>query len=163
MPGPNEYTPTFFDNYEATIIMDNKDEVKMSLWDTAGEEQRGGSFRKLSYPKTDIFLICFSIITADKEKTLNRIDFFKDEITYNIQKVPIYLVGMKMDLREDTATILQGKKGEGIISPEEGEEIANKIGAVKYWECSAKTRNNVKALFDDVLLYCYNSNKDVKI
>lgn len=57
---PKEYVPTVFDNYEATIIVEGK-EVKFSLWDTAGQEGYA-RIRTLSYPKTDIFLLCFSVV-----------------------------------------------------------------------------------------------------
>jgi GTPase SAR1 family protein len=35
--------------------------VKFSLWDTAGQEGYA-RIRTLSYPKTDIFLVCFSVV-----------------------------------------------------------------------------------------------------
>jgi GTPase SAR1 family protein len=57
---PKEYVPTVFDNYEATIIVEGK-EVKFSLWDTAGQEGYA-RIRTLSYPKTDIFILCFSVV-----------------------------------------------------------------------------------------------------
>merc|ERR1712130_818520 len=57
---PREYVPTVFDNYEATIIVEGK-EIKFSLWDTAGQEGYA-RIRTLSYPKTDIFLLCFSVV-----------------------------------------------------------------------------------------------------
>tara|TARA_R110002050_G_scaffold1539_1_gene10627 strand:- start:1778 stop:2155 length:378 start_codon:yes stop_codon:yes gene_type:complete len=56
---PKEYVPTVFDNYEATIFVEGK-EVKFSLWDTAGQEGYA-RIRTLSYPKTDIFLLAFSV------------------------------------------------------------------------------------------------------
>ena len=56
---PKEYVPTVFENYEAEIVVNGK-EVKFSLWDTAGQEGYA-RIRTLSYPKTDIFLLCFAI------------------------------------------------------------------------------------------------------
>ena len=47
------------ENYEAEIVV-NGSEVKFSLWDTAGQEGYA-RIRTLSYPKTDIFLLCFSV------------------------------------------------------------------------------------------------------
>lgn len=57
---PTEYVPTVFDNYEAQILVEGQ-EVKFSLWDTAGQEGYA-RIRTLSYPKTDIFLLCFSVV-----------------------------------------------------------------------------------------------------
>jgi len=36
--------------------------VSLSLWDTAGQEDYD-RLRPLSYPQTDVFLICFSVIS----------------------------------------------------------------------------------------------------
>jgi small GTP-binding protein len=57
---PQDYVPTIFDNYLATIKYQNNF-VKMSLWDTAGQDEYK-RLRSLSFPNTDVFLICFSLI-----------------------------------------------------------------------------------------------------
>ena len=36
--------------------------VSLGLWDTAGQEDYD-RLRPLSYPQTDVFLICFSIVS----------------------------------------------------------------------------------------------------
>mgnify|MGYP002831969713 CR=1 FL=1 len=44
-----------------TINLDGKT-IKLQIWDTAGQEDYD-RLRPLSYPQTDVFLICFSIVS----------------------------------------------------------------------------------------------------
>jgi Ras family protein A len=63
--------------------------------------------------------------------------------------LPIILVGCKKDLREDPRTIEELKKtGQKPVSYEEGLTVAQKIGAYKYLECSAKKLDGVKEVFE---------------
>lgn len=60
-------------------------------------------------------------------------------------QVPVMLVGNKKDLRDDAEMEHLGKK---IVTTEEGKAIAEKIGAVAYLECSAKSRDGLKEVFE---------------
>lgn len=52
--------PTVFENYIANVSLDNGKIVELALWDTAGQEDYD-RLRPLSYPETDVVLICFAI------------------------------------------------------------------------------------------------------
>ena len=66
--------------------------------------------------------------------------------------VPYLLVGTKLDLRDDPATLEKMRaSGQQSVTTMRGEELAKKIKAVKYLECSAKTESNLKNVFDDAV------------
>ena len=58
---PSEYIPTVFDNYAVTVMIGGEP-YTLGLFDTAGQEDYD-RLRPLSYPQTDVFLICFSVVT----------------------------------------------------------------------------------------------------
>ena len=53
--------PRSFDNYTASVMVDGNP-IILGLWDTAGQEDYE-RLRPLSYPQTDVFLICFSVVS----------------------------------------------------------------------------------------------------
>ena len=146
---PSEYIPTVFDNYCANLVVDGK-AVNLGLWDTAGQEDYD-RLRPLSYPQTDVFLICFSIISPPSFENVTAKWF--PEVTHYCAKVPIVLVGTKLDLRDDKDTIekLRQKHQRGPITYEEGTAKAKEISAYKYLECSALTQKGLKQVFDEAI------------
>lgn len=76
------------------------------------------------------------------------------EIEHHAPNVPIILVGTKLDLRDDRATIeaLRQRKQEP-VSYEQALAVAKEIRAHKYLECSALTQRNLKSVFDEAIRY----------
>ena|SRR3989338_484500 len=142
---PQEYVPTVFDNYSANVIVDQKT-VSLGLWDTAGQEDYD-RLRPLSYPQTDVFLICFSIISPTSFQNVT--SKWWPEVTHHCPKTKMILVGTKLDLRDDPDTLSRlREKGTEPISTEKGHQLAKDIGAVRYMECSALTQKGLKQVFD---------------
>jgi small GTP-binding protein len=50
-----------FDNYAVTVMIGGEP-YTLGLFDTAGQEDYD-RLRPLSYPQTDVFLVCFSVIS----------------------------------------------------------------------------------------------------
>jgi len=146
---PGEYIPTVFDNYSANVMVDGKP-INLGLWDTAGQEDYD-RLRPLSYPQTDVFLICFSIISPPSFENVTA--KWYPEVSHYCQEVPIVLVGTKLDLRDDKETIekLRQKHKRDPISFEEGTQKARDIKAYKYLECSALTQKGLKQVFDEAI------------
>ncbi|EDQ90218.1 uncharacterized protein MONBRDRAFT_24474 [Monosiga brevicollis MX1] len=142
---PEVYVPTVFENYVADIEVDGK-AVELALWDTAGQEDYD-RLRPLSYPDTHVLLLCFSIDAPD---SLENIQYkWKPEVEHFCPGVPYVLVGCKRDLRQDPSTIRELQKlGQKPIPEDKGQSVAKVIGAYGYVECSAKTTENVRSVFE---------------
>jgi len=143
---PTDYLPTVFENYTAQMKREN-DVILLHLWDTAGQEDYD-RLRPLSYPGADVVLLCFSTISqasfdAIKEK-------WAPEVHHYIPNIPHFLVGTKVDLREEKHPDPHSGKYEP-ISPQQGEQMAKEIGAIKYMELSSKTGKGVSELFNEAV------------
>ncbi|ROL54806.1 Ras-related C3 botulinum toxin substrate 1 [Anabarilius grahami] len=86
--------------------------------------------RPLSYPQTDVFLICFSLVDPDSFGSVR--EKWYPEVRHHCPNAQIVLVGTKLDLRDDKDTIEKLKKKKQIpITCHEGRAMAEEIGAVK--------------------------------
>lgn len=145
---PEEYLPTVFDNYTSTVVVDSIT-VSLGLWDTAGQEDYD-RLRPLSYPQTNVFLVCYSVISPSTYTNIT--NKWIPEIRHHCPDTPIVLCGTKIDLRDDPNTIqsLQ-KQNLAPIRREQGIKLSKKIKAYCYVECSALTQKGLHQVFEEAI------------
>merc|ERR1712050_276418 len=105
----------------------------------------------LSYPDTDVFLVCFSVVNPDSFENVR--EKWVPEISHFVPNKPFILVGTQDDLRDDPDCIAKLKNRRlAPITRENAEKMADMIGAVNYMECSALTQRGLKDVFDHAIM-----------
>jgi small GTP-binding protein len=107
--------------FGAKYITMNNETIKLSIWDTAGQEK----FRTLTrnyYRTVDGVILVYDIA---KPRTLtNLVDIWLNElIDNNVIDVPLLIVGNNSHLRES-------RTPDSLVSTAQGEEVAKKHGAL---------------------------------
>ena len=102
--------------------------------------------RPISYTDSDVILLCYSIDNPDSLSNIGT--KWNPEIKFYCPTKPVILVGNKKDLRNDPDVIKDlRQKHQEIVRTEQGKRMANRIGAVDFFECSAKTRQGLNEIF----------------
>ena len=126
----------FNDTYEVSIGIDfmsknikfRGQSIKIQIWDSAGQEKYKGLIPSYVRNSSIVFIVYDVSNRSSFDNIPNWISFVK-----NIERTTMILCGNKIDLDRD-------------VNTNEGEEIAKKEG-ILFFECSAKTNENIKNLF----------------
>ncbi|KAG0083125.1 GTP-binding protein Rho1 [Podila epicladia] len=146
---PKKYVPTVFENY--TTVMDHgKYKVELSLWDTAGQEDYD-RLRPLSYPESDVVLMCFSVDSVSSLDNLT--EKWYPELTHFLESAPKIVVGLKTDLRDGAS---EEDKSQ-FVTFEKGAQVAASLHC-KYYECSAMTGKGLREVFQAAVKVAMQSN-----
>ena len=131
--------------------------MELVLYDTAGQEDYE-RLRPLSYPNTDVVIICFSVDNPDS--FVNVTQTWVPEVKHFCTGTPILLVATKSDLRNDKVLHKQlADRQLKVVTTEQGMALANKLGAYAYMECSAKTRAGVEDVFETAAKVALSNNR----
>jgi small GTP-binding protein len=124
-----DYIQTIGVNLLSKIIEVNGKKIKLHLWDTGGQEK----FRNL-LPKYYEGGRCGLVVyDVTKPLTLKKCIWWTGEVIKYCGKIPLILVGNKIDLERQ-------------VSTEEGHSIAKSLG-ISFIETSAKEQVNVEKAF----------------
>ena len=134
---------TFYNNFDTTIgvefgaklISCNNKNIKLQIWDTAGQE----TFRAItkSYYRSSSGIILVYDVT--QRSSFNNItSWINDLKEINISNRPVILIGNKIDLIETRQ-----------VEKEEGEQLADNHGFL-FKEISVKLNSNVATIFNEL-------------
>ncbi|XP_022244613.1 cell division control protein 42 homolog [Limulus polyphemus] len=153
---PSEYVPTAFDNYSVIVTVDNH-LTRLQLCDTAGQDDFD-SLRPLCYPRADVFLLCFSVVCPTSFYNITK--KWIPEVRKHCPTAPVLLVGTQCDLRTDVKVLIAlDYYHERPINEYEARELAQRVSAVGYIECSALTEKNLKEVFDTAVWTTLENNR----
>jgi len=156
---PKDYIPTVFDNYVVNLTAGDQN-IELGLWDTAGQEEYD-RLRPLSYANANVFLLCFSVISPVSFENVTA--KWYPELMHFCPDVPFILVGTKVDLRNDHNEVSKlSAQGQQPVTTETGNELARKLKAIKFMECSAKTQQNLKDVFDEAVRAVLRPHKKMR-
>lgn len=148
---PNEYVPTVFDNFNTNVVLDGQ-HVNLNLWDTAGQEEYD-RLRLLSYPQTDVVIICFNVVTPQSLKNVSNKWIL--EVREHIPNKPILLVATQKDRRDEVMPADPGH-----ITTAQGQKVADDLNLSKFIETSAlKDQEGLKVVFDEACKLVLNPNQ----
>ncbi|OCL05948.1 ras-domain-containing protein [Glonium stellatum] len=153
---PTVYVPTIFENYEADFEINGRS-VEAHFWDTAGQDEFA-RLRPSSYPGTHIVCLCFAL--DDHDSLDNILHTWQPEIAHFCgKKIPIFLLGLKKDTRDDPISIGERlRRGQRHVTKAEGEDMRQKLNAVKYMESSAKTGEGVQETLVEIFTTALEQN-----
>jgi len=113
------------------------------LWDTAGQEDYD-HIRALAYKDVDCFLVCFSVVSSTSFSNVKQ-KWIPSIIDSESSGASIVLVGTKQDLRNDKKAIREVQAtGGSVVSEDDAKDLALKIHADAYVECSALLQDGLK-------------------
>ncbi|KAK0642095.1 P-loop containing nucleoside triphosphate hydrolase protein, partial [Cercophora newfieldiana] len=130
---PYSEIPELIDVYN-TELWRGDTRIHLSLWDTDSSSAHD-VMRSLAYPDADVIIICYS--TIDNKSGYSVEKKWWPEVYYK-STAPIILVGTNIDRRINLAY------DEPRFTTEQGSQLAARIGAKHFVECSALSQQGIE-------------------
>ncbi|KAJ6545651.1 P-loop containing nucleoside triphosphate hydrolase protein [Mycena capillaripes] len=142
---PTGYVPSVFGGHAETVMFVDVP-YTLGLFDTAGEADYD-RLRPLSYPRTDVFLVCFCVGMPASFSNVKEKWF--PEAHHHCPGVPCVVAATQIDLRvRNGDNDGSSEKRPFTFTTKDGQRLAKEVKAAGYVECSAKTQEGVKEAFD---------------
>ena len=126
---PEEHKNNLFSKYSSRIQL-SKRIIQVTIHDTNSQDQYY-PLRKIYYKDASAIIICFSVV--DRESFKNVKKKWYPEVHRKCPKLPIILVGTKIDLRSNKDVVDQLESNNSRpVTYAEGLEMKKKIKAYKY-------------------------------
>ena len=129
--------PTLAIDYKTKMIQKGENLIKISIYDTAGEEKYRHLIKNY-YNGSNGILLVFDITDKNSFDNLN-FWLYELEKNCNLNNLYIFLVGNKTDLKKERK-----------VSYDEAKNFAD-MKKIPYIEISAKTGDNIDKLFNDFI------------
>lgn len=140
------YEPSIGVDFMSKIIKYRGQNIKLQIWDTAGQEKYKGLIPSYVRNSSIVFLVYDISVKSSFDNIPKWISFIR-----SIENTTLVLCGNKIDLEKREVT------------KEEGEALAQKEG-IAFFETSAKTAEGIKNMFysavSDLSIFAENNNKE---
>lgn len=151
-------TKTFKEQYIATIganfmlktvNLPDGTPVTIQAWDMSGQMH----FRQIRKSFYAGAVGCIYVYEIPRTESLEALPNWKDEVDKVVPGIPAILLGNKADL-EDLRS----------VTADQGQEMANQLGAEHFWETSAKKGTHVDEAFNKLaqMMYDYVKAREIK-
>lgn len=123
----------------------NNSDIKLQIWDTAGQEV----FRSISksyYRGADGAFVVFDL---SRRKTFLNIEYWIKELYNQNSNVHVMIIGSKSDMVKQ-------------VSDDEIDELITKFNAISYIETSAKNKYNIDTIFYNMASKIHNKHENTK-
>ena len=130
-----DYKPTLGFDISLKTISVEEFQAELLIWDIGGQ----AIFKEIRESYLEGSHCCLLVYDLTKEESFNNIENWLSELKKFTGDVPFILVGNKLDLEKNRA-----------IPKDKGEAKAKELGAVTFYETSAKTGSEVDKAFEEL-------------